>query len=180
MQPQLQRLDAFSVAGLTARTTNHDENNPQAARISTLWNRFFDERIYEKTPHRIADMHLYGVYSAYETDADGAFDITTGVAVADGPEAVRIEGATTSSSPDRVRCRRWFSRCGRRSGNISMHIPKSSVAIEATSRRTAAPSRSPSTSELNWTDMNPTFGARGKTRRECLADCVRLPRFIGS
>lgn len=92
MQPQLQRLDAFNVAGLTARTTNRDENNPQAARISTLWNRFFDERIYEKTPHRIADMHLYGVYSAYETDADGAFDITTGVAVADGPEAVRIEG----------------------------------------------------------------------------------------
>lgn len=92
MQPQLQRLDAFNVAGLTARTTNRDENNPQAARISTLWNRFFDERIYEKTPHRIADMHLYGVYTAYETDADGAFDITTGVAVADGPEAVRIEG----------------------------------------------------------------------------------------
>lgn len=92
MQPQLQRLDAFNVAGVTARTTNRDENNPQAARISTLWNRFFDERIYEKTPHRIADMHLYGVYTAYETDADGAFDITTGVAVADGPEAVRIEG----------------------------------------------------------------------------------------
>ncbi|MEJ8811350.1 GyrI-like domain-containing protein [Variovorax ureilyticus] len=92
MQPQLQRLDAFNVAGLTARTTNRDESNPGAARIGTLWNRFFDERIYEKTPHRIADMHLYGVYSAYETDANGAFDITTGVAVADGPEAVRIEG----------------------------------------------------------------------------------------
>ncbi|MBO9649862.1 MAG: GyrI-like domain-containing protein [Variovorax sp.] len=92
MQPQLQRLGAFNVAGLTARTTNRDENDPEAARIGTLWNRFFDERIYEKTPHRIADMHLYGVYSAYETDANGAFDITTGVAVADGPEAVHIEG----------------------------------------------------------------------------------------
>lgn len=92
MQPQLQRLDSFQVAGLTARTTNRDESDPQAARIGTLWDRFFGERIYEKTPHRVDDMRLYGVYSGYEADVHGAFDITTGVAVADGPASVRIEG----------------------------------------------------------------------------------------
>ncbi len=92
MQPQLQRLDSFNVAGLTARTSNRDERDPEAARIGPLWKRFFDERIYEKTPHRVADMHLYSVYSSYEADVHGAFDITTGVAVADGPTAVRIEG----------------------------------------------------------------------------------------
>lgn len=92
MQPQLQRLDPFKVAGLTARTTNRDESDPQAARIGTLWDRFFGERIYEKTPHRVDDMRLYGVYSGYEADVHGAFDITTGVAVADGPASVRIEG----------------------------------------------------------------------------------------
>ncbi|MGJ7506908.1 GyrI-like domain-containing protein [Variovorax sp. GT1P44] len=92
MEPQLQRLDSFNVAGVTARTTNRDESDPQAAQIGTLWTRFFDERIYEKTPHRVNDMRLFGVYSAYEADAHGAFDITTGVAVSDGPSAVRIEG----------------------------------------------------------------------------------------
>jgi predicted transcriptional regulator YdeE len=92
MQPQLRRLGAFNVSGLTARTSSRDEIDPRAARIFALWNRFFDERIYEKTPHRIVDVRLYGVYSAYETGANGAFDITTGVAVADGPEAVCIEG----------------------------------------------------------------------------------------
>ena len=92
MQPQLQRLEGFHVSGLTTRTSNRDESDPQMARIGSLWGRFFDERVYEKTPHREPDMRLFGVYSRYETDAHGAFDITTGVAVRGGPSAVRIEG----------------------------------------------------------------------------------------
>jgi predicted transcriptional regulator YdeE len=91
-QPQRQRLAAFNVAGLTARTTNRAESDPQASRIGVLWNRFFGERIYEKLPQRVDDQRLFGVYSAYEADAHGAFDVTTGVAVAGGPSTVRIEG----------------------------------------------------------------------------------------
>lgn len=92
MQPQLLRLGAFNVAGLTVRTSSRDEIDPRAERVFALWDRFFAERVYEKTPHRTADMRLYGVYSSYETGANGAFDVTTGVAVADGPEVVHIEG----------------------------------------------------------------------------------------
>ena len=91
-QPQLQRLQPFKRRG-THRTHHQPRRErPQAARIGTLWDRFFGERVYEKTPHRVDDMRLFGVYSDYETDAHGAFDITTGVAVADGPATVRIEG----------------------------------------------------------------------------------------
>ena len=90
MQPELRRHDAFRVAGLTVRTTNREENDPQSARIGKLWMRFFDERAYER-PHRVNDMRLYSVYSAYESAAHGAFDITTGVAVSHGPATVRIE-----------------------------------------------------------------------------------------
>jgi len=90
MQPQRQRHDALSIAGLTERTTNHDERDPQSARIGKLWNRFFDECVYE-APHRTGDMHLYGVYSEYESGVHGAFDITTGVAVVDEAATVRIE-----------------------------------------------------------------------------------------
>ena len=91
MQPQLQRHDAFSIAGLTVRTSNREESDSQVARIGKLWSRFFDERVYEKTPHRVYDMRLYGVYSGYESDAHGAFDLTAGVAVSGGSSAVRIE-----------------------------------------------------------------------------------------
>lgn len=90
--PRRARLDPFDVAGLTARTSNRDESDPGAARIGPLWGRFFDERVYETLPQRADDRHLYGVYSAYEADREGAFDITAGVAVAGGPATVRIEG----------------------------------------------------------------------------------------
>ncbi|MEJ7685584.1 MAG: GyrI-like domain-containing protein [Variovorax sp.] len=91
MQPLLQQLDAFRVAGLTVRTTNREESDPQAARIGNLWGRFFENRIYEKVPHRTADARLYGVYSDYESDAHGAFNHTTGVAVSEDASTVRIE-----------------------------------------------------------------------------------------
>ena len=47
MHPQLRRREAFSVAGLTTRTCNRDERNPQSARIGKLWDQFFDECAYE-------------------------------------------------------------------------------------------------------------------------------------
>ncbi|WP_076998750.1 GyrI-like domain-containing protein [Variovorax sp. KK3] len=91
MQPQLQRHAGLAIAGLTIRTSNHEESDPHSARISKLWTRFFDERVYAATPHRVDDMRLYGVYSAYESDACGAFDLTTGVAVSGGAAAVKVE-----------------------------------------------------------------------------------------
>lgn len=90
MPPQLRRHDAFRVAGLTVRTSNKDERDPQSARIGGLWARFFDECAYE-APHRLGDERLYGVYSGYESDAHGAYDMTAGVAVKGEPWAVHIE-----------------------------------------------------------------------------------------
>ena len=90
MQPQLLRKEAFSVTGLTTRTCNKDERDPQSARIGKLWDQFFDQCAYE-APHRVDDMRLYGVYSRYESDQDGAFDMTAGVAVAGEPATVHIE-----------------------------------------------------------------------------------------
>ncbi|EJL77672.1 GyrI-like domain-containing protein [Variovorax sp. 2RAF20] len=91
MEPIRQHLDAFRVAGLTARTTNHEENDPATARIGALWDRFFGEQTYESTPHRTADVRLFGVYSAYESDTRDAFDVTTGVAVSGGEGSLAIE-----------------------------------------------------------------------------------------
>lgn len=55
MEPVRQHHSAFQVAGLTARTTNREENDPATARIGALWNRFFGEETYRATPHRTSD-----------------------------------------------------------------------------------------------------------------------------
>jgi len=91
MDPIRQHHDAFRVSGLTVRTTNREENDPATARIGALWNRFFGEQTYGSTPHRTSDTRIFSVYSAYESDAHGAFDVTAGVAVAEGPNSIAIE-----------------------------------------------------------------------------------------
>jgi len=91
MEPIRQHHDAFQIAGLTARTTNREENDPATARIGALWGRFFGEQTYESTPHRTGDSRIFSAYSAYESDAHGAFDVTVGVAVSGGENGVAVE-----------------------------------------------------------------------------------------
>ncbi|QGW81762.1 AraC family transcriptional regulator [Variovorax paradoxus] len=91
MEPVRQHHGEFQVAGLMVRTTNSEENDAATARIGPLWNRFFGEETYRSTPHRTQDARIFGVYSGYESDAHGAFDVTVGVAVSDGAAAVGIE-----------------------------------------------------------------------------------------
>lgn len=91
MEPLRQQHDAFRVSGLTVRTTNREENDPATARIGALWNRFFGEQTYQSTQHRTADTRIFSVYSAYESDAHGAFDVTAGVAVSEGANSIAIE-----------------------------------------------------------------------------------------
>ena len=91
MEPLRKYHDAVSVAGLFARTTNADEANPATGRIPALWGRFFAENVMGATPHRDpAEMRNFGVYSNYESNAQGAFDVTAGVAVTEGA-TVQIE-----------------------------------------------------------------------------------------
>ena len=91
MEPVRRHHDAFQVAGLTVRTTNREENDPATARIGALWDRFFSEETYRTTPGRTGDVRLFGVYSGYESDAHGAFDLTVGVAVSGAADGVALE-----------------------------------------------------------------------------------------
>ncbi len=91
MEPIRQHVDAFRVSGLTVRTTNREESDPATARLGALWGRFFGEETYASTPNRTADTRIFGVYSAYESDANGAFDVTAGVIVTDGECSIPIE-----------------------------------------------------------------------------------------
>jgi predicted transcriptional regulator YdeE len=95
MEPQIQHVSPFLICGTTVRTMNRDEFNPGTAKISGLWTQFFGNDTANKIAHRIPDGRIYGVYSSYETDASGFFDVTAGVAVnaADaGFSSVEIQG----------------------------------------------------------------------------------------
>ena len=78
--PRVVHIYAFQVTGLSVRTRNRDETDPSTARIGPLWDQFFSRSWERHLPAPGQDGRLFGVYSHYESDADGAFDVTAGVA----------------------------------------------------------------------------------------------------
>jgi predicted transcriptional regulator YdeE len=94
-EPRLVDVQPFVVSGISVRTVNSDEAEPSKARIPGLWKRFMDEGIAEKIPGQVPDSPVYGVYSAYESDASGPYTLTAGIAVtepAPGFESVNVVG----------------------------------------------------------------------------------------
>jgi predicted transcriptional regulator YdeE len=73
MSTEIKTIEAFSVTGFQARTTNAAEQNPQTAKIGGLWQQFFGSPLFQPTAG------VVGVYSNYESDAMGSFDVTAGV-----------------------------------------------------------------------------------------------------
>jgi predicted transcriptional regulator YdeE len=73
MSTEINTIEAFSVTGFQARTTNAAEQNPQTRKIGGLWQHFFGSSLFQPTAG------VVGVYSNYESDAMGAFDVTAGV-----------------------------------------------------------------------------------------------------
>ncbi|MGB4116894.1 MAG: GyrI-like domain-containing protein [Polaromonas sp.] len=82
MQPtRLSLAKPIPIAGISIRTTNAAEFNPVTGKIAGLWGRFFSEGLFDSLPNKLPDSPIYGVYSGYESDYMGAFDVTAGVAV---------------------------------------------------------------------------------------------------
>ncbi|SIS07670.1 GyrI-like domain-containing protein [Pseudomonas sp. A214] len=95
MDVKLKAVEPFTVAGLQVHTRNADEQQPEMARIGPMWQQFFSEGLFDKIPARQSESFVYGVYSNYESDATGYFDVTAGVqvdATSAGYAAVDIEG----------------------------------------------------------------------------------------
>jgi predicted transcriptional regulator YdeE len=95
--PKLVPIDAFTVRGIRARTQNSDEADPSRAKLGALWGRFFAQGLAEKIPHRASGSPIYGVYSSYESDATGRYDLTAGVAI-EASDASRERASSSASS----------------------------------------------------------------------------------
>lgn len=78
MNPQLKTFESFSVTGLTTRTKNADERSPLTAKIGPLWGQFFASGLFQPVPNAPT---VVGVYDQYESDWNGAFDVTAGIKV---------------------------------------------------------------------------------------------------
>ncbi|MBY7660201.1 GyrI-like domain-containing protein [Vibrio cyclitrophicus] len=68
---KVETIEAVKAYGFSVRTTNQDEVDPTKAKIGQLWQGFFDQAFPKLTP----DSKVYGVYTNYESDFTGEFDV---------------------------------------------------------------------------------------------------------
>lgn len=71
-QPTMKQVESFSVTGFSVRTQNSDEFNEKTAKIPSLWQQFY-------TSDLATNPNLFGVYSNYDSDANGPYTLTVGV-----------------------------------------------------------------------------------------------------
>lgn len=87
------QLGSIVVSGISVRTNNAKEMEPATGEIGKLWQDFFAVSSTFEQPLKEA----YGIYSGYESDCTGYYDVTAGV-VGDFPaeEASEITVSTGS------------------------------------------------------------------------------------
>ncbi|MBF0105901.1 MAG: AraC family transcriptional regulator [Deltaproteobacteria bacterium] len=100
MNPTLKHIDPTLVVGVNARTTNQTEWKSDTAKLPALWKNFFTMNVCSTIPNAIEGNQIYGVYSDYESDYNGAYTVTAGKRVSEsknlpqGLTPVNIESGT--------------------------------------------------------------------------------------
>ena len=64
-------IDEKTVLGISVRTKNSDEMQPQTAKIGELWQQFYQDIV----PKLQNGATIFGLYSNYESDASGEFTV---------------------------------------------------------------------------------------------------------
>lgn len=72
MNYEVVNIEEKMVAGIKIRTKNSDKNVKR--NIGMLWDKFYKEGIYESIPDKKNGKSI-GLYTNYESDADGAYDV---------------------------------------------------------------------------------------------------------
>ena len=72
IQPIVKPVESFNVMGFSVRTQNSDEFNEKTAKLPSLWHRFY-------TSELAMNVTIFGVYSNYDSDANGHYMVTAGV-----------------------------------------------------------------------------------------------------
>ncbi len=78
MHYEIIELEEKKLVGLKARTCNQDKDMPEV--IGGLWQRLMNPEIFMAIPNRVNEKCI-GLYSDYESDLNGKYDITVGCEV---------------------------------------------------------------------------------------------------
>lgn len=73
MQTKKTALPLIKLVGITGRTNNKAEMDPQNAIIGKTMQRFFDDTISQKIQHAVNPMEFFAVYTQYESDHTGDY-----------------------------------------------------------------------------------------------------------
>lgn len=76
MTPQRIHVPARRFVGISCRTTNAAERDPATGKIKPLYERFFAEGVAGQLPDCKDVTGIFGVYSDYESDHNGAYRLT--------------------------------------------------------------------------------------------------------
>ena len=79
MGPKIAEHEAFTVVGISARTSNAKEMTADGA-IGKTWDRLFQEGVLAKIPNK-ADLNIVAVYTDYASDHDGEYTFVLGARV---------------------------------------------------------------------------------------------------
>ena len=81
MQKEKQTLGQLNLIGLTARTNNLNEMNPETSKIAALAGKYWGEQLADSFKHRINPGVTYAVYTEYESDEHGEYTYFIGESV---------------------------------------------------------------------------------------------------
>lgn len=90
-------LPVIKLIGISARTSNAGEFNPETAKIGATIQKYITEAVYDKIPNRKTPGKAYCVYTEYESDHTGAYTYFIGEEVDASSEAP--EGLSTITIP---------------------------------------------------------------------------------
>ncbi|HEY2545671.1 MAG TPA: GyrI-like domain-containing protein [Candidatus Acidoferrum sp.] len=79
MNPKAVQQEAFTVVGISVRTSNAEQMTP-ARPIGKQWERLFQEGVLAAIPNK-ADAKIIAVYSDYASDKDGEYNYLLGARV---------------------------------------------------------------------------------------------------
>lgn len=98
-EPVIEQLEALTLAGIAAITTNEAEMGP-AGRIGGLWEQFWQHQDLQALYNSGYEHHtIYGCYSHYANGTEGSYQILVGCRIGSGSDRDLPEGLVQTTLP---------------------------------------------------------------------------------
>ncbi len=79
MEPIVENISAKTIIGMSLRTNNVRESNPDTSSIPIMWKNFFEYNVMAAIPQQLDPMSVYAVYFDYESDSTEDYTLLIGL-----------------------------------------------------------------------------------------------------